>query len=87
MTKQVVLTEEEYNELLNKTVVDENHTIVSKSDLEYLEACECSLNSFADPVGLCPICRKAILIRGYVCPSCGYDSSYSVKEWNKMHKQ
>ena len=86
MTKQVVLTEEEYNELLNKTVVDENHTIVSKSELEYLEACECSLESFTNPVGLCPICRKAIIISGYICPSCGYDNSYSVKEWNEMHK-
>lgn len=29
-----------------------------------------------EAVGLCPKCKEAIIIDGWVCPCCGYDSSY-----------
>ena len=87
MVEQIVLTKEEYNDLLKRTVVDERHTIVTKQDLAYLEACEYSLEAFTNTIGLCPNCRKAILVDGYICPSCNYDRSYSVTEWNEMHNR
>lgn len=26
-------------------------------------------------IGLCPKCRKSVIVDGWVCPCCGYDSS------------
>ena len=48
--------------------------------LKELEACENTLYSFQQVVGLCPVCGKAMLCYGYTCSHCGYDNSYSVRE-------
>lgn len=78
MVRQVVLTEQEYQELLDKANKPDNN------DIEWLKACEYTLESHMDVKGLCPICRKAVLVSGYICPSCNYDSSYSVQEWKEL---
>lgn len=58
---------------------------ISADKLKRLEACEVSLYAFQNVRGLCPICEKAMLCYGYVCPNCGYDISYSVKKWKQIH--
>ena len=50
--------------------------LISKEDLQYLEACEFTLYQVNRPVGLCPNCKKAILIDGLICLNCGYDNSH-----------
>lgn len=69
MQKVIILTKEEYNALLDKTKE------VSNSDIEYLKACETSLYAFTNPTRICPKCGKAMLVEGFICPSCGYDDS------------
>ena len=73
MQKAVILTEEEYNSLLSKDRIDENL-------MEYLQACEFTLNAYAIPTRICPKCRKAMLLQGYVCFNCGYDDSDNEEE-------
>lgn len=60
--------------------------VVSVDYLKRLEACEATLYAFQQVVGLCPVCGKAMLCYGYKCSHCGYDNSYSVKEWKQMHE-
>ena len=57
--------------------------VVSVDYLKRLEACEATLYAFQQVEGLCPNCGKAMLCYGYVCHHCGYDNSYSVKEWKQ----
>ena len=59
--------------------------VVSVDYLKRLEACEITLYAYQSVKGLCPICEKAMLLNGLICPNCGYDSSYSVEEWKQMH--
>ena len=63
----VVLDKEEYKALIDNQSDEE--------ELEYLEACQYALESFMTVKGLCPKCKKSVIIDGYVCPYCGYDSS------------
>ena len=49
--------------------------LVSKDELQYLKACDFTLHQINNVVGLCPNCKKAILINGLVCLYCGYDYS------------
>lgn len=69
----VLLSKEEYENLLKGQCKD-----INKEEYEYLKACEFSLDSFMNTERLCPICKKAILIHGYICHCCGYDSSDKV---------
>ena len=46
-----------------------------EDELEYLKACQYALESFNKVRGLCPKCKKSVIIDGWVCPCCGYDSS------------
>ena len=39
------------------------------------QADEDELESFNRVRGLCPKCKKSVIIDGWVCPCCGYDSS------------
>ena len=63
-----------------------DEVLISADELKRLKACEVTLYSYQDVVGLCPNCRKAMLLEGLICPVCEYDNSYSVKEWEQMHK-
>ena len=63
-----------------------NEVLISVDELKRLKACEVSLYSYQSVVGLCPICERAMLISGLICPRCGYDNSCSVEEWKQMHK-
>lgn len=68
MAKEVViLDKEEYRALID------SHS--DEEELEYLRACEFTLNSFMRVKDICPKCREAVIVDGYVCPCCGYDSS------------
>lgn len=87
MTEAVILTKEEYQDLLKKSVVDERHDIVLKEDLDYYKACAYTLDQYMNVTRLCPVCGKAVMVSGYVCPACGYDSSYTVNEWNKINEK
>ena len=58
---------------------------ISADELKYLKACEVTLYAYQSVVGLCPNCKKAMLLEGLICPHCGYDNSYSIKEWRQMH--
>lgn len=64
----VVLGKDEYKELIDNKVDEE--------ELKYLKACQYTLEVFNNVRGLCPKCKGAIIIDGWVCPCCGYDSSY-----------
>ena len=46
-----------------------------EDELEYFKACQYALESFNNVRGLCPKCKKSVIIDGWVCPCCGYDSS------------
>ena len=68
MAKEVViLDKEEYQALID------SHS--DKEELEYLRACEFTLDAFMRVKDICPKFREAVIIDGYVCPCCGYDSS------------
>lgn len=67
----VVLGKDEYNALIDKCKLHEE-------DLEYLKACQYTLEAFNQVRGLCPKCKNAVIIKGWVCPCCGYDSSYEI---------
>lgn len=68
MAKEVViLDKKEYQALINSQL--------DEKELEYLRACEFTLNAFMRVKDVCPKCREAVLIDGYICPCCGYDSS------------
>lgn len=68
MAKEVViLDKEEYEALINNAPDTE--------ELEYLRACQYTLDSYMRIKDICPKCREAVLIDGYVCPCCGYDPS------------
>lgn len=63
----VVLDKDEYKALIDNQA--------DKDELEYLKACQYALESFNKVRGLCPKCKKSVVIWGWVCPCCGYDSS------------
>ena len=63
-----------------------NEVLISVDELKRLKACEVTLYAFQNVKGLCPICEKAMLCYGLICPNCGYDISISVKEWKQMHE-
>lgn len=64
----VILDKDEYKALTDKCQADEE-------ELKYLKACQYTLESFNKVRGLCPKCKEAVIIDGWVCPCCGYDSS------------
>lgn len=69
MAKEVViLDKEEYQALIIDSQPD-------AEELEYLRACQYTLDSYMRIKDVCPKCRKAVIVDGYVCPCCGYDSS------------
>lgn len=69
MAKEVViLSKEEYQAL-----IDNNQP--AEEELEYLRACQYTLDSYMRIEDICPKCREAVITDGYVCPCCGYDSS------------
>lgn len=61
-----------------------NEVLISVDKLKRLKACEATLYSYQSVVGLCPICERAMLLSGLICPRCGYDNSSSVEEWKQM---
>ena len=63
-----------------------NEVLISVDELRCLRACEVTLYSYQRVVGLCPICEKAMLLDGLICPRCGYDNASSVEEWKQMHE-
>lgn len=63
----VVLDKDEYKALVDNQADEE--------ELEYLKACQYALESFNKVKGLCHKCKKSVVIDGWVCPCCGYDSS------------
>ncbi len=66
--------------------MNKDEVLVSADELRRLKACEVTLYAFQNVKGLCPICEKAMLCYGLICPNCGYDSSSSVEEWKQMHE-
>lgn len=62
-----------------------DEVLISADELKRLKACEVTLYAFQNVRDLCPICEKAMLCYGYICPNCGYDISYSVKKWKQIH--
>ena len=53
-----------------------NKVLISEEELQYLKACDFTLHQVNNVVGLCPACKKAILVDGLVYLNCGYDDSY-----------
>ena len=66
--------------------MNKDEVLVSADELRRLKACEVTLYAYQSVKGLCPICERAMLLNGLICPNCGYDGSYSVKEWKRMHE-
>lgn len=65
--------------------MSKNEVLISADELKRLKACEVTLYTYQNVVGLCPVCEKAMLCEGLICPNCGYDNSSSVKEWKQIH--
>ena len=63
-----------------------NEVLISVDELKLLKACQVTLYSYQRVVGLCPICGRAMLLEGLICPVCDYDNSSSVEEWKQMHE-
>ena len=59
---------------------------ISVDELKRLKACAVTLYAYQSVKGLCPICGKAMLLEGLICPVCDYDNSSSVEEWKQMHE-
>ena len=57
--------------------------LISVNELKRLKACEVTLYAYQSVVGLCPICERAMLLSGLICPQCGYDNSTPVEEWKQ----
>ena len=66
--------------------MNKDEVLVSADELRRLKACEVTLYAYQSVKGLCPICEKAMLLNGLICPNCGYDNSSSVEEWKQMHE-
>ena len=60
--------------------------LIPVDELRRLRACEVTLYAHQRVVGLCPICERAMLLNGLICPNCGYDNSTPVEEWKQMHE-
>ena len=58
--------------------MNKDEVLIPVDELRRLRACRV--------VGLCPICGKAMLLEGLICPVCDYDNSSSVEEWKQMHE-
>ena len=66
--------------------MNKDEVLVSADELRRLKACEVTLYAYQSVKGLCPICERAMLLNGLICPNCGYDSSTPVEEWKQMHE-
>ena len=66
--------------------MNKDEVLVSADELRRLKACEVTLYAFQNVKGLCPICERAMLLNGLICPNCGYDNSTPVEEWKQMHE-
>ena len=66
--------------------MNKDEVLVSVDELRRLRACEVTLYAHQRVVGLCPICERAILLDGLICPCCGYDNCSPVEEWKQMHE-
>lgn len=67
--------------------MDKDKVLISVDKLKCLEACEVTLYAYQRVVGLCPVCERAMLLDGLICPRCSYDNSTSVEEWKQMLKE
>ena len=63
-----------------------DEVLISVDELKHLKACEVTLYAYQNVVGLCPNCKKAMLLEGLICPNCSYDNSSSVEEWGHNNK-
>ena len=63
-----------------------NEVLISVDELKRLKACAVTLYAYQRVVGLCPICGRAMLLEGLICPVCDYDNCSSVEEWKQMHE-
>lgn len=63
-----------------------NEVLISADELKRLKACEVTLYAYQSVKGLCPICGRAMLLEGLICPVCDYDNSSSVEEWKQMRE-
>lgn len=61
-------------------ILKKDEILISNDELKRLKACEVTLYAYQNVVELCPICEKAMLCEGLICPNCGYDNSSSVKK-------
>ena len=66
--------------------MNKDEVLVSADELRRLKACEVTLYAYQSVKGLCPICERAMLCYGLICPNCGYDNSTPVEEWKQMHE-
>ena len=66
--------------------MNKDEILISVDELRRLRACEVTLYAHQRVVGLCPICGRAMLLEGIICPVCDYDNSSSVEEWKQMHE-
>ena len=60
--------------------------LISVDELKRLKACEVTLYAYQRVNGLCPVCERAMLLSGLICPNCGYDNSTPVEEWKQMNE-
>ena len=63
-----------------------NDVLISVDELKRLKACAVTLYAYQSVKGLCPICERAMLLNGLICPKCGYDNATPVEEWKQMHE-
>ena len=66
--------------------MSKDEVLISANELKRLKACVVTLYAYQNVKGLCPICEKAMLCNGLICPNCGYDNSTPVEEWKQMRE-
>lgn len=63
-----------------------DEVLISIDRLKFLKACETTLYAYQRVNGLCPVCKRAVLLEGLICPYCDYDNSSSVEEWKQIQQ-
>ena len=49
-----------------------NKVLISSDELQHLKACEKTLYFYHRNIELCPVCKKGMLVDGFICPNCGH---------------
>lgn len=58
-----------------RKAIPQDKILIDKHEYQRYKAAYVSLDAYHNITRVCPICGKAVLVDGLVCPHCGYDDS------------